>query len=313
VDVRKKVKVLIASDGSDCADAALHDLRRAGLPHDVEAVIITVAEVILPPPLPVIADAVKVGFPQHLPAVPSAAGERAFRAVEEAYALATRARERLWADFPSWDVHAEAHGDSPAWAIIKKADEWNPDLVVVGSHGRSTLGRMLLGSVSQMVVIHARCSVRVARGRIEAQDPPVRIVVGVDGSPDAASAVQVIGERLWPHGSEVRVITALNRQTAATALMPDASDADERQSAHNMVAASMERLRAAGLVVSSVIRAGDPKQLLPEEAEHWKADCIFVGARGLRRIERFFLGSVSAAVAARAHCSVEVTRAGQKT
>jgi nucleotide-binding universal stress UspA family protein len=212
VTKHKKMKVLIAYDGSDCADAALHDLRRAGLPRDVEAVVMTVADVILPPPLPVIADAGKLGFPSHIPAVPSGAGEQAFGAVEEAYALATRARERLQADFPSWDVHAEAHGDSPAWAVIKKADEWNPDLVVVGSHGRSTLGRMLLGSVSQTVVIHARCSVRVARGRIEAPDAPVRIVVGVDGSPDAASALQVIAERLWRHGSEVRVITALNRQ-----------------------------------------------------------------------------------------------------
>jgi hypothetical protein len=80
-----------------------------------------------------------------------------------------------------------------------------------------------------------------------------------------------------------------------------------------MVEGSTEMLRATGLTVLSVITDGDPKQLLPEEAEHWKADCIFVGARGLRRIERFLLGSVSAAVAAQAHCSVEVIRAGQKT
>jgi hypothetical protein len=104
--------------------------------------------------------------------------------------------------------------------VIKKADEWNPDLMVVGSHGRSTLGRVLLGSVSETVVTHARCSVRVARGRTEAQDFPVRSAVGADGSHDAASAVQVIAERLWLHGSKVLVITALNRQVES----PDRSD-----------------------------------------------------------------------------------------
>jgi nucleotide-binding universal stress UspA family protein len=70
------------------------------------------------------------------------------------------------------------------------------------------------------------------------------------------------------------------------------------------------RLRAAGLTVSSPIRKGAPKNVLPAEAASWGADCIFVGARGLSRFERFRLGSVSAATAARAHCSVEVVRFG---
>jgi hypothetical protein len=49
--------------------------------------------------------------------------------------------------FPAWDVRAEACADSPAWAVIKQVDTWQPDLVVVGSHGRSAVGRWLLGSV----------------------------------------------------------------------------------------------------------------------------------------------------------------------
>ena len=65
-----------------------------------------------------------------------------------------------------------------------------------------------------------------------------------------------------------------------------------------------------GLTVSSQIRKGAPKSILPAEAASWGADCIFVGARGLSRFERFRLGSVSAATAARAHCSVEVVRPG---
>jgi len=61
-------------------------------------------------------------------------------------------------------------------------------------------------------------------------------------------------------------------------------------------------------VVSTLVVDGDPKALLPREAERWQADSIFVGARGVRGVERFLLGSVSAAVAARAPCSVEVVR-----
>jgi len=61
--------------------------------------------------------------------------------------------------------------------------------------------------------------------------------------------------------------------------------------------------------VTSQLREGDPKHELPKAAEEWGADCIFVGSTGFsNRLERFVLGSVSAAVAARAHCSVEVVR-----
>jgi nucleotide-binding universal stress UspA family protein len=66
-----------------------------------------------------------------------------------------------------------------------------------------------------------------------------------------------------------------------------------------------------GLQVSTLVKQEDPKQLLCEEAERWGADCIFVGAKGVGRLERLLIGSVSSAVAARAHCSVEVIRPGQ--
>jgi nucleotide-binding universal stress UspA family protein len=56
------------------------------------------------------------------------------------------------------------------------------------------------------------------------------------------------------------------------------------------------------------LKEEEPKRLLLGEAESWGADCIFVGARGMGRVERFMLGSVSSAVAARAQCSVEIVR-----
>jgi Universal stress protein family len=60
--------------------------------------------------------------------------------------------------------------------IIEKAGEWGADLIVVGSHGRKALGQFFFGSVSQKVLHEAHCSVRVARGRIEEPDTPVRLI-----------------------------------------------------------------------------------------------------------------------------------------
>jgi nucleotide-binding universal stress UspA family protein len=72
---------------------------------------------------------------------------------------------------------------------------------------------------------------------------------------------------------------------------------------------SVDTLQAAGLEASSLIYDGNPKKELVRQAEEWDAECIFVGSIGFHNaLERFLLGSVSAAVAARAHCSVEVVR-----
>src|SRR5262249_35101151 len=139
-------------------------------------------------------------------------------------------------------------------------------------------------------------------------------LIGIDGSPDAAAAVQAVAARAWPVHSTVRLGTALDaRMYTALAFMrpPEetgtaarATEASARVTQTTDAIAGL--LPSGGLIVSWVIKEGDRKQVLLDEAEQWEADSLFVGARGLSRVERFLLGSVSAAVAARAHCSVEV-------
>ena len=308
----KKMKILIAYDGSSHADAALDDLGRAGLPEEAEALVISAADV-WPPAKddPGGLRPVEVGIIGLYEAL-----TQSEQAVEEARKLAVQASERIKAAFPSWTVETDACGDSPAWAVIKKADEWRADLVVVGSQGRSALDRLVLGSVSQKVLYEARCSVRVGRGDSKRDNSPPRIVIGVDGSPGAEAAVSAVAGRDWPGGTEARLVAVHSLQTLLAiqhfiqpVLVAAREHVDDRVAlAQSIADSSAEKLRAAGLVASAIASEGDPKRVLLNEAEEWQADCIFVGARGLRRIERFLLGSVSAGVAAQANCSVEVVR-----
>jgi nucleotide-binding universal stress UspA family protein len=76
----------------------------------------------------------------------------------------------------------------------------------------------------------------------------------------------------------------------------------------DVFAAAAEKLRSAGLHTEILVRRGNPADEILQEAHTWDADCIFLGAKGTRGIDRLLLGSVSSAVAARAHCSVEVVR-----
>jgi nucleotide-binding universal stress UspA family protein len=315
--MKKKMKILIAYDGSDCADAALDDLRRAGLPREVEALVMSVAEVWLPPPPPSGYEFVEEAREENVDSNPKKVHTRGLAAVEEAQALAQRAGARLQSNFPEWTVRAEASYGSPAWEVITKADQWRPHLVVVGSQGRSALGRLILGSVSQKVVTEARCSVRVARGRLDEPDSPVRVVLAVDGSPGSQGAVREVARRAWPSNSEVRVVvvedaltpTLLGRLIPPVSKWIEESAKNDQARAQKIVDEAVKELRAAQLNVSSDIVEGDPKRMLVEEAEKWGADCIFVGSTGFSsHFARFMLGSVSSAVVARAHCSVEVVR-----
>jgi nucleotide-binding universal stress UspA family protein len=89
--------------------------------------------------------------------------------------------------------------------------------------------------------------------------------------------------------------------------------AEERSQAEQFAITAAKELRTGlgdrNITVSSLVHTGDPKQVLVQHAEEFGADCIFTGATGFsNRLERVILGSVSAAIAARAHCSVEVVR-----
>ena len=298
------MKILIGYDGSECADRALDDLRRAGLPREVEAVIITAADVFLPPTGEDRAD-------QSSPKIDmvhfSEAQKAALHAVEEADRLAQKAGERLREMFPTWSVTHEAQADSPAWALIKKSDQWGPDLLVVGSQGRSAISRFLFGSVSRKVVTETVCSVRVARGRARAEGP-VRIVIGLDGSLNSEAAVGFVARREWPEGTEALLISVLDQAIMSTWEWVEDFSEDEESWGKNVISDPARRLTEAGLSVSTKVERGDPKRIILEEAEGWGADCIFVGAKGLRGIDALLLGSVASAIAGRAHCSVEVVR-----
>jgi nucleotide-binding universal stress UspA family protein len=285
------MKILVAYDGSECADAALDDLRRAGLPADAQIKVLSIVENWLPPP-------------SALEIVEQIARD------QEYLVLARRGGIRLVSMEPSWDVKSESGAGSPATVIIEKANEWGADLIVVGSHGRTALGKFFFGSVSQKVLSEARRSVRVARGRIEEPDTPVRLIIGVDGSEGAGAAVEAVAMRKWPAGSEARIVYAT---WAAPHIASDHGIGpinkwilEEKIRVKKLIYEAADKLSAAGLRTTVVIKGAKPKRLLTAEAESWGADCIFVGARGMGRVERFLLGSVSSAVAARAHCSVEV-------
>jgi len=300
------MKILVGYDGSAAANAAVDELRRAGLPADGEAHVVCVAD----------------GHLQTHESLKTEVGSSWTSRLAEAEALAETATDRLLRNFPDWSVSSEALWGEAAKVLLDACDRWHPDLLIVGSHGRSTIARMFLGSVSLELVHKAPCSVRITRrsGPINAIEP-IHLIIGNDGSPASEAVIRSVTGRRWPENTEAKIVSVIQPLAPVTTAL-DASTfaqepaysviraADERMRLRlsNIAAESTNALQRAGMIATSSVVEGDPREILLSQAEQWKADAIFVGARGHGRLEHLFLGGISNHIVTHAHCTVEVVR-----
>jgi nucleotide-binding universal stress UspA family protein len=307
-------RLLIGYDGSDCANAALDDLRYAGLPGDLDVKLLTVADVWLPP------DSHKLEpvYPDLEAKAIRRARANALDALKEAKDIAEGGLGRIRDIFPKWRIEALAVADSPAWAVVRMTRQWQADLVLVGSHGRSMLEKLFIGSVAQKVAAEAHCSVRVARPRDNRPIGQLRVLVAVDGSADSEAAIREILNRHWCLNAEFRLVTVIDHRLQSAVAWPSAyadqwviqHDKEAKEWACRMVEQQAKRLHEAGLRVETHIYDGDPKHILVKAAKDLAVDCIFIGAHGLHHANKLSLGTVASAVTARANCSVEIVRPG---
>jgi nucleotide-binding universal stress UspA family protein len=275
------MKVLIAYDGSDFSEAAVADLAYAGLPNDTEARIFRVAE-------------------RHIdPGAESSAEDACIR---------------LQAKFRSWNVQMETATGDAAEMILRRARQWPADLIVIGTHGRAGLKRLVLGSVSTAVTRNASCSVRIARS-VDRGPTGIRLILAHDGSPQADAMVDAVCSRSWPKGTEARVVSVIQTLVATRAdqmagIAGTVSDInmEERHWMDVLGEESDRKLAQAGIHASRHVAEGDPMTTLVNEARDWNCDAIFMGARSRGTVERLLVGSVSSSVITHAPCTVEIVR-----
>lgn len=304
------MKILLACDDQSSVEKIASDLMHAGLPKKVEIFIFSVAKVYFPS---------GYGKPKSvkLSLDMASAVRDVEEAIQEAHTIAVNMRKQLEARFSHWKFHAQGVGGSPTEEILNKTLQFKPDLVVVGSHGRVGVGEFFFGSVAQKVLSESPSSVRVIRRETTQKNVEARIVIGVDGSLNSDVLIKRIAHRSWKKKDAVCLVTAIDTAMNMTIYANDfimkkgwfkSSDTQVDAWIKRMHGEYKKQLQKAGLSVTRVIKEGDPKRVLIEEAKQWGADCIFLSATGHGLFERVVLGSVSTAVAARSYCSVEVDR-----
>lgn len=295
------MKILLAIDGSESAERAARVVSAAAWPAGSTVRVVSVVRPVVDASL-------------GIPGVVTSA-ETMDRLLEAAVAEARRVVGVVAAGLRTHGqtVEETVVEGRPASAIVDLAEEFHPDLLVVGSHGRGRVASMVLGSVSAEVVESARCSVLVVRS-----DAISRLVVADDSSPSAAAATQLVEHMPGFRGLPVRIVSVEDRTPAWYGWL-GAESADEIQAFEDAITADraaraataakdVTALNAAGLIADSSLRQGDPGHEIVAAAKDFSADLIVMGTRGQTGLTRLLLGSVARKVLQQAHCSVLVVR-----
>ncbi|HEV8488145.1 MAG TPA: universal stress protein [Blastocatellia bacterium] len=145
------MKLLLAVDGSTFSDAAVEQIASRPWPEGTEVDVLSVAE--------------QPAYPMgEAAALPSSYYEEMEKiGQQQSRAAVDKAVERLRSGASSLRVTANVVAGHPVQEIVDRAEQWDADLLVVGSHGYRGFKRLLLGSVSQAVASHAKCSVEIVR------------------------------------------------------------------------------------------------------------------------------------------------------
>jgi nucleotide-binding universal stress UspA family protein len=217
----------------------------------------------------------------------------------ERQAILTTARAAL--SQSSASLETEVRRGHPEQEILRAAEASPTDLIAVGWTGHSAIARFFVGSVTERVARHAQCPVLVAR--------PLRaglrqVVLGIDGSPGAAHAVEWIRSFPLPVDCEIRLVTVLTpveelTRTSRLLPLPLMSHADaeafaerQRQDAEAWLDELAASFASADRRAVTETRHADPAVGLLDAAEGG-ADLIILGSRRHDAIEQLLIGGVS--------------------
>jgi nucleotide-binding universal stress UspA family protein len=146
------MKILLAIDGSPCSDAAVEEVGRRPWPEGSSVKVLSAYE--LPTPPTPEAWALPLNYFDEM--------DVALR--KQAQNVVDRAIQNLKSKLSKTiSLDGALVPGPPRTVILDEAESWGADLIVMGSHGYRAWERFLLGSVSQTVVSHAKCSVEVVR------------------------------------------------------------------------------------------------------------------------------------------------------
>lgn len=198
-----------------------------------------------------------------------------------------------------------------ATELLKESQRDDYDLVVVGAQGHSLLRRMLLGSVSDFIATHAKCSVLVVRPQPDDQleESPFKMCVAYDHSSPSQHALNELKEFGWKRSTHIDVIGVLNT-VYADSNQPVLIDMEPVRKVlkKNTDLAAEQLADVANDIKTQVLEGSHVGFKIADFTEKTRSNLLVVGSTGSGMLTRFLLGSVSRYVLRHATCSVWISR-----
>jgi nucleotide-binding universal stress UspA family protein len=301
------MKILLATDASECADTALEFLLRFPVPGNSTVTLLTVIDE------RAFVDVESVELTQ---AQSEVLHEVRNTVREEAQVYLDRAAQRIRER--GWKATTALHSGDVAEEIVRTAEASGSGLVVVGSHGHGSLGRFLLGGISNRVLMYAPCSVLLVKqpeaGRVlpGTGDEPWRVLLAYDDSDPARKALEFCATLAWTEKDVIEILMAL---TLVTGFRQDIRQhmspvwQQKKIAARAALDGAVARLRGGMPGVTSALREGaSSAHEIIEAAASGDSNLIVLGSKGKSALQRFLLGSTTGNVARHASCSVLVVR-----
>ena len=263
-------KILLATDGSEQAEAAVEATLALGRPSSAEVCVVHVLN------LEVYPDDVPMDFESR-----GDAAALVLKTVEKLRNGGMVAQARV----------CEANGAGIAQTIAHVVRDFNADLVILGSRGLSDWQSIFKHSVSHQVLAAVSCPVLVVRGRLTIEaNSPRRVLLAIAGGDDVAPCVRAAVAAAQVPGSEVMVAhvaqAIFGLQGFAYVEPPEEIQAT--------MASAIGILKGAGVKAVGVVAHTSPvADSVAEIAANWKADIIVVGSSRMGDLGGLLLGSVS--------------------
>jgi len=194
----------------------------------------------------------------------------------------------------------------PWMEIVDALEKQTFDLCVIGTHGRTGLSRVLLGSVAEKVTRHAPCPVLAIRP--DGEDKPFHhALVPTDFSENSVQALDLASELVEPTGS-ITLLHVIEAPVAYSGATPELGREFDKAAA-GALAQQIKTHHATKLPITPRARIGYPGgQTLAELDADETIDLVVMGSHGRTGIRRILLGSVAEKIVRHARCPVLVAR-----
>ena len=207
-------------------------------------------------------------------------------------------------------IHAQLQARVPAEGILAYAREQDVDLIVMGTHGRRGIDRLMLGSSTEEVVRLANVPVLTVREASKEVRPVIRrILAPIDFSDFSLLGVQYATDLASAYGASLAVLHVLDETALTSAFAPSGgvpafvpqSDELARRAQHRLDELIAQQNHEA-VDIETFMLIGSPAQKIVQFAESHSVDLVVMASHGHTGMKRWLLGSVTEKVVRAAPC-----------